>query len=286
MYKTLLTILFSIVLTPVFGQKGVDTFKLYFDLNVPALSSEMEKKIDLLIYNDKIISGSLVMIVGYADFLGNESHNRDLSIKRAANVKEYLVQNGINPSDITLCDGKGEIDRTVKGKGGFPTDRRVDIVVNNRTRKKGTGTTRKDSVKKKPITNVSELNRLDSGSVFLLRDVYFPPDRHTINPESNGTLERLFAVLNANPKLKISIEGHVCCISRNAPDALDIETGEAHLSVNRAREIYNYLVNRGIEPQRLTYKGFGRSRPVVVMEYSQEDMERNRRVEIRIIGNK
>ena len=274
---------------PVFAQRGIDTFKLYFDLNISVLNDKMEKKIDLLVFNDKILNGSKVMIIGYADFLGSEGHNKDLSIWRAESVKNYLVQNGVNAGDITLCEGKGEVDRTVKEKGGFPTDRRVDIVVNNKADKKAIGkqlAPKKDTGKKKPvITSIGEIGKLGEGSVFLLRDVYFPPDRHTIKPESNTTLERLFAVLDANPKLKISIEGHVCCI-KDAPDALDIETSEAHLSVNRAREIYNYLVNRGIDPQRLTYAGFGRSRPVVPVEQSDEDREKNRRVEIRIISNK
>ena len=280
--------MFSVVLTPVFGQKAIDTFKLYFDLNVSVLNDKMEKKIDLLVYNDKIISGSKVMIIGYADFLGSEGHNKDLSIWRAESVKAYLVENGVNASDITLCEGKGEIDRTSKEKGGFPADRRVDIVVNNRVKTNISGLPGKDTGKKKPIVtaNISEISKLGAGSVILLRDVYFPSDRHTISPESDATLERLYAVLDANPKLKISIEGHVCCINPEAPDALDIETGEAHLSVNRAREIYNYLVNRGIDPQRLTYAGFGRSRPVAPAEKTDEDKERNRRVEIRIISNK
>ena len=289
MYKTLATILFSVVCTLAFAQRGIDTFKLYFDLNVSALNDNMEKKIDLLVYNDKIITGSKVMIIGYADFLGTEGHNRDLSIKRAESVKSYLVANGVSASDITLCEGKGEIDRTVKEKGGFPADRRVDIVVNNKVGRKNPDKPaglKKDPGKKKPaITNITEISKLDEGSVFLLRDVYFPPDRHTIKPESITTLERLFAVLEANPKLKISIEGHVCCI-KDAPDALDIETSEAHLSVNRAREIYNYLVNKGIDPERLTYAGFGRSHPIVPVEQSDEDREKNRRVEIRITSNK
>src|ERR1700744_2352098 len=87
MYKTLVTILLSVVFVPAFAQRGIDTFKLYFDLNVSALNDNMEKKIDLLVYNDKIITGSKVMIIGYADFLGTEGHNKDLSIKRAESVK-------------------------------------------------------------------------------------------------------------------------------------------------------------------------------------------------------
>ena len=290
MRKLLLSILFLFVLVPVFAQRGTDTFKLYFDIGVSVLNNGMKSKIDALIFNDKILSGSKVMIVGYADFLGTEGRNKDLSIMRAENVKAYLVKNNVNAADITMCEGKGEVERVAKKtKEGFPADRRVDIVINNKVRntvvpdkpkpqpKKDTG--------KKTITNINELNRLQAGSVFRLQNVYFPPDRHTIMPESFATLEKLYAVLVANPKLKISIEGHVCCI-RNAPDALDIETNEPTLSINLAKEIYDYLVSKGIDPNRLKYKGFGRSMPVVPDEITDEDREKNRRVEIRIIDNK
>ena len=288
MYKAVLSILLSSVILPVFGQKGTDTFKLYFDIGIATLNSTIENKIDVLTYNDKIISGSKIMIVGYADFLGTEGRNRNLSIKRAENVKNYLVKYGLNPDDITLCEGKGEVERAgVKNKDGFPSDRRVDIVVNNRVRK-ATNTAKikpplkKDTSVQHPITNIEEISHLKTGSVFLLRNVYFPPDRHTIMRQSYETLEKLFQVLEANPNLKISIEGHVCCI-KNAPDALDIETNEPTLSVNRAKEIYNYLIARGIDATRLKYSGFGRSKPIVQDEITDEDREKNRRVEIRII---
>ena len=289
MYKTLLCILFSFILVPAFGQRATDTFKLYFDIGIATLNNGIENKIDALIYNDKIISGSKVMIVGYADFLGSEGRNKDLSMKRAENVKKYLVKYGLNPDDITLCEGKGKVERNgVKDKDGFPSDRRVDIVMNNRTRKKTPATKPKPQLLKDTIArvaNIEEINHLKAGSVFLLKNVYFPSDRHTIMPDSYETLEKLFQVLQANPNLKISIEGHVCCI-KNAPDALDIETNEPTLSVNRAKEIYNYLIGRGIDAKRLKYSGFGRSRPIVPVEITDEDREKNRRVEVRIIDNK
>ena len=274
---------------PAFGQRATDTFKLYFDIGIATLNNGIENKIDALIYNDKIISGSKVMIVGYADFLGSEGRNKDLSMKRAENVKKYLVKYGLNPDDITLCEGKGKVERNgVKDKDGFPSDRRVDIVMNNRTRKKAPATKPKPQLLKDTIArvaNIEEINHLKAGAVFLLKNVYFPSDRHTIMPDSYETLEKLFQVLQANPNLKISIEGHVCCI-KNAPDALDIETNEPTLSVNRAKEIYNYLIGRGIDAKRLKYSGFGRSRPIVPVEITDEDREKNRRVEVRIIDNK
>src|ERR1700744_624348 len=112
MYKTLLCILFSLSIKPAFGQRATDTFKLYFDIGISVLNTGIEHKIDALIYNDKIITGSKVMIIGYADFLGTEGRNKNLSIKRAENVKKYLVKYGVNPDDITLCEGKGEVERT------------------------------------------------------------------------------------------------------------------------------------------------------------------------------
>ena len=83
----MLTILFSVLLYPAVGQRATDTFSLYFDLGVPTMNAGTEKKIDLLVYNDKIIIGSSVMIVGYADYLGSEQHNQNLSMERARNVK-------------------------------------------------------------------------------------------------------------------------------------------------------------------------------------------------------
>ncbi len=287
MYRILLTILFCFILHSAFAQRETDTFKLFFDLGITHLNHTTEKKIDLLIYNDKIISGSSIMIIGYADYLGSERLNKGLSMRRAENVRDYLVKYGISAKDIKLCEGKGEIDRAgVSQKGGIPTDRRVDVVVNNVTKKKVEQTkTGKPVVQKVNLTSIDEMKKLKPGSVFLLKNVYFPADRHIIKPESRETLEKLVAVMRDNPHLKISIEGHVCCISPDAPDALDVDTYEATLSVNRAKAIYNYLVSKGIDASRLKYDGFGKRRPVVANERTEEDAEKNRRVEIRILEN-
>lgn len=294
MFKTLLSILFSSFLFNASAQQATDTFRLYFDLGIPSLNAGTEKKIDLLVYNDKIINGSSVMIIGYADFLGTEQRNKNLSMDRAKNVKNYLVKYGIDAKYIKLCVGKGEIHRQgITTKEGYPTDRRVDIVVNN-NRESGeklveAGKPQKDSVKKrKPVVpaNFDNMKNMKPGATILLKNVYFPPDRHIIKPESKETLEKLFDVLKDHPNLKISIEGHVCCIKSEVADALDIDTYEPTLSVNRAKAIYNYLVGRGIDSARLKYMGFGRRKPVVPVEVTDEDAEMNRRVELRVIENK
>lgn len=276
-----------------------DTFRLYFDLNVPELNANTGKRIDLLILNNKIIDGNSIEIVGYADYLGTEEHNKALSIARSQNVKTYLEHHGISSSDIKLCIGKGQVNRNVtRDKDGYPTDRRVDIVVHHE--QKLPATAKKTDLKKEPvvrkhdtpivirkvaITDLAQISSLKAGSTIVLENVYFPADRHVIKPESYPALTKLVQILKDNSNLKISIEGHVCCISDNA-DAFDIDTGEPFLSVNRAKAIYDYLVKEGIEEDRLQYQGFGRSHPVIAVERNEDDAEKNRRVEIRILDNK
>ncbi len=293
----LVPILISVLLPFTVQAQSNDTFRLYFDLNVPTLNANTEKRIDLLIYNNKIIDGNNINIVGYADYLGSEEHNKTLSVERSNNVKTYLVHHGINAKDIKLCVGKGQVNRNVaKDKDGYPTDRRVDIVVSHEIKKApetptkdGGATNKKDTpiiIRKVILSDLAQMSNLKPGYVIVLNNVYFPSDRHIIKQESYATLEKLYNVLNDNPKLKISIEGHVCCIPPDAPDAFDIDTGEPTLSVNRAKAIYDFLVKKGIDESRLQYQGFGKSHPVVFHEQNEEDAEKNRRVEIRIVENK
>jgi flagellar motor protein MotB len=61
-----------------------------------------------------------------------------------------------------------------------------------------------------------------------------------------------------------------------------MDTGEMGLSVNRAKTIYNYLIENGIDPRRLEYEGLGGSRKLVD-EISDETRAMNRRVEIVIM---
>lgn len=306
MKRLVLSLLFLFPVITGYSQEYLDTFHLYFDLNVPTLNKNMEKKIDLLMINDKILVGSTVMVVGYADFIGSEQYNKNLSMQRAQNVRDYLIKYGINPSDIKVCVGKGEIKRLdTTDREGSPIDRKVDIVVNNKVinsekgrrfntvvnntkpaKNPGTATAGGGiNTNTSKHTDVKELTSLKEGQTILLKNVYFPSGSHVIKSESFETLEKLFQTLKDNPNLKISIEGHVCCIHGDIPDALDIDTNELLLSVNRAKAIKAYLVNRGINEDRLQYVGYGKQHPIVAFERTEEDADKNRRVEIRILSN-
>lgn len=286
-----------------------DTVSLYFEIGDQALNKNALAKIDSLLYQDIINSQSRLTIVGYADNLGTEEKNKTLSENRSQNVLSYLAQMGIRKNNVTLCIGKGEVARTVRKENGYPADRRVDIVINTRVKSAKNSKTPQPVTKKQvatpplpapvktlvsttpsaksdstilPLPGSSiDINTLKPGETMVLDKIYFYPGRHMVRQESMPELEKLYNTLETNPNLKIQIEGHVCCV--NSVDALDEDTFELALSKNRARFIYDYLIKKGIAEERLRYRGFGKTKPAVKVERNEDDQNRNRRVEIRVL---
>ena len=96
-------------------------------------------------------------------------------------------------------------------------------------------------------------------------------------------LKELLTILQERPTLVIEIQGHICCGQNEPADGMDIDTNERALSLNRAKAVYNFLVLNGIAEERLSYKGFGYTQPIINPEITETDKTTNRRVEIKII---
>jgi outer membrane protein OmpA-like peptidoglycan-associated protein len=78
-------------------------------------------------------------------------------------------------------------------------------------------------------------------------------------------------MLNQNPDLKISIEGHT--------DNVGTPQSNQILSESRAKSVMNALVSKGISAGRLKYKGWGQTKPIAD-NASEDGKAKNRRVEI------
>ena len=131
--------------------------------------------------------------------------------------------------------------------------------------------------------NFEDAKNLQLGATYVLRNLVFVVDKHEYTRGSESTLNKLYNVMPVDRDMKISIEGHVCCI-KNGGDAMDLETKDAKLSVNRAKAVYDYLVSKGIPETRLTYSGFGKTKPIIPEEKNEAEAAINRRVEIRIVS--
>ncbi|GAB4201668.1 MAG: OmpA family protein [Bacteroidia bacterium] len=128
----------------------------------------------------------------------------------------------------------------------------------------------------KPFILDIPLMPIDTGAITELKNIFFDVNKWELKPESKAELDKLILFLKQNPSVKIELSGH----TDNSGDKKFNQT----LSANRAKAVYDYLVKEGqINPQRLTYKGYGDSKPKVPND-SPENKAKNRRTEFKIIG--
>jgi outer membrane protein OmpA-like peptidoglycan-associated protein len=135
-------------------------------------------------------------------------------------------------------------------------------------------------VKPKKVFDLASAIELNKGDELIMDGLNFYPGSHRTLPEAKPILRKLLQALNENPTLMIEIQGHVCCASKPNEDGLDDETGDFKLSWNRAQYIRDYLIQNGIAQERISYRGFAMTRPLVYPEKTIQDQIKNRRVEI------
>ncbi len=115
----------------------------------------------------------------------------------------------------------------------------------------------------------------DRGMVLTLGDVLFATDEAKLNSRATTSLDKLVEFLKANPNRTISIEGHT--------DSVGADKYNEVLSERRAIAVKNALVEKGVELNRVSAKGYGKTNPVASNDTSL-GRQQNRRVEI-IISN-
>lgn len=120
---------------------------------------------------------------------------------------------------------------------------------------------------------IADLKILKQGNPIVLKNINFDFNSYILLRSSEETLNTLFEFLNNNPSLKIRIDGHT--------DDIGNDEYNLDLSLKRARSVFNWLVGKGINPNRLEFNGFGKRQPLV---NSTEEKYRaiNRRVELKI----
>jgi outer membrane protein OmpA-like peptidoglycan-associated protein len=88
-------------------------------------------------------------------------------------------------------------------------------------------------------------------------------------------LNRLKEMLENNHALKIQIQGHT--------DNVGSDVANQTLSEQRAKVVYDYLIQKGIVVNRLTYKGFGATQPIADNQ-TTEGKQQNRRTAFMIVN--
>jgi outer membrane protein OmpA-like peptidoglycan-associated protein len=109
------------------------------------------------------------------------------------------------------------------------------------------------------------------GFVVTLGDVLFEVDRAELKPGATRTIDQLANALNDDRRSTIAIEGHT--------DSTGNPQHNVDLSLHRAEAVKSYLVQRGVDPSRITTQGLGEDYPVA-SNATEAGRQQNRRVEV------
>ncbi len=167
-----------------------------------------------------------------------------------------------------------------KGSGGKPyldvaktNLERLEVILNERS-------VLKDSDHDGVIDDEDKCPRTPGGATvnlvgcWVLKGVLFSRGQRAINSQVYPALDEVVSILEKNPQLKLEIQGHT--------DNRGSVKHNQWLSELRAKVIRGYLVKKGIDKKRLTWIGYGFSKPVAPND-TPEGRTQNRRVELRPI---
>ncbi|MBF0358253.1 MAG: OmpA family protein [Magnetococcales bacterium] len=113
---------------------------------------------------------------------------------------------------------------------------------------------------------------VNTSGCWVLKNLNFKTGKADIEPSSFKALNELAAVLEANSKLSVEVQGHT--------DSRGSYKMNKNLSQARAEAVVGYLLDRGINPMRLTAKGYGPDKPIAD-NATRAGRAANRRVELK-----
>ncbi|MFH0896275.1 MAG: OmpA family protein [Bacteroidota bacterium] len=117
-------------------------------------------------------------------------------------------------------------------------------------------------------------NDYEVGEKIILKKIFYDFNKSELRPESIVELARLTKLMKDIPTLKIEISGHT--------DNVGTAEYNVKLSERRAKSVVDYLVEKGIDAKRLTFKGYGFDQPIAT-NTTEEGRQLNRRTEFKIL---
>lgn len=263
--------------------KAQEKFIVYFDNNKFELNKTEQAKFDKWVLENK--TSKILSITGSTDEVGSSESNDTLSQRRVSFI--YSKVNG----KLKIRNDFKTISLGEKGATSSNKAENRKVIIHYILEK---DLARENEILGiKPIEPVAivpieeeEMNFPENatlqdkillsrkGTLIRLNDINFYVNTFAVMPSSKRAIDELIYVMNKNPKLKIEIQGHICCVNKDAKN----------LSLERSRQIKRILMSDGISEKRVQVIGFGVSKPKFpIPEKSEFEAARNRRVEIMIL---
>lgn len=128
----------------------------------------------------------------------------------------------------------------------------------------------------KTITKLDmDVKEVKVGGAYTINNINYNTNSAELLEESKRVLDEFAEYLKENPRMKIVIKGHT--------DNVGNEKDNLSLSHDRAFTVFEYLTNKGIDKQRLSFEGLGKSQPIASNE-TEEGRAKNRRTEFVIVS--
>jgi OOP family OmpA-OmpF porin len=115
------------------------------------------------------------------------------------------------------------------------------------------------------------LKGTNAEGIWVVDEAYFDFDKSVVKPEAFDYLDDIADVLKMHPQITVKVQGHT--------DSIGTKAYNDALSIRRAQAVKTYLVNKGVQEERLSLEGFGFSKPVATND-TAEGRALNRRVEL------
>lgn len=254
--KSVLVSLFFIFFLNSFSQRKIT---LFFETN----SSELNKT-ELVKFNNFIKTKDLkiLKVIGFCDLRSSNQYNDSLALSRANFIAGLIRLATFN--SVFEVKSKGENFNQLKN---LDLNRKVEI--HFKIEKQSAIKITKDN----ELADVVKKSKI--GDKLVLKNLCFYDRSDILYPESYKIREELLQVLKENSKLKIEIQGHICCT---------LGKDEEEIALKRCIGTVEYLVINGIDKSRLSYKSFDATQPIYpIPEKNEEQRKANRRVEILIV---
>jgi peptidoglycan-associated lipoprotein len=108
----------------------------------------------------------------------------------------------------------------------------------------------------------------------VMENIFYDLDKADIRPDAAVELDKLVQTLIDNPKITIELSSHT--------DVRGKDTYNMDLSDRRAKSAVAYIISKGIDPARITAKGYGETRLVVKNAKTEAEHQKNRRTEFKV----
>jgi outer membrane protein OmpA-like peptidoglycan-associated protein len=181
---------------------------------------------------------------------------------------------------VSLISQNGYVDETQTDGNGFftftnvPINNKYNIIVT----KDGYITQSKEiepKTNQKTYDLIFEVERATYDKEYKIENIYYDYNKANLREESKKELDKLAQLLKLNPNLTVQINSY--CDERGS-DEYNLK-----LSYERAQAVVNYLISKGISPNKLIAKGWGKANPVVPNATTEEEHQLNRRTTFNII---